>query len=111
MKNKLTGAGLITAAALSFGCHKSNVDNKDLRDFQQVNLVANTAEYQPKRIDKTLQNGFGVAWSPNGIAWVNSVLGHVSELYTADGDSIRPGIKIPASPTDAENGLPCGIVF
>jgi len=120
---KLAGFGLpsgktsllmATAVALSFGCHKSNVNDKDLKDFSVVNLVANTAEYQPKRIDPTLINGFGIAWSPTGIAWVNSVGGHVSELYRSEGDSVRPGVWIPSSLADsvgATTGLPCGIVF
>jgi len=115
---KLTPIGLrpfknalltIALLALIFGCHKSNVNNKDLRDFKQVNLVANSEEYHPKTIDATLINAFGLAWSPNGIAWVNSVGGHVSELYNAEGDTLRR-VNIP-SPTDATGGLPCGIVF
>jgi len=51
---KLTAPGIrpkkITAdntAGTVFRCHKSNVDERDLRDFQQVNLVANNSEYTP----------------------------------------------------------------
>ena len=101
---------IISALVLSFGCHKSNVNQKDLRDFEQVNLVANSDEYHPVTRDASLINAFGIAWSPNGIAWVNSVGGHVSELYTAEGAIVRPGVNIP-SPTDPTGGLPCGIVF
>lgn len=104
---------VMTAAVLSFGCHKTNVNERDLRDFDVVNLVANTAEYHPQHhIDPTLMNGFGIAWSPTNIAWVNSVLGRVSELYTLEGDSVaaRPRVNIP-SRTDSVGGLPCGIVF
>jgi hypothetical protein len=73
---------MLSAVALTIGCHKSNVDQKDLRDFQVVNLVANDAEYRPLQpIDATLQNAFGIAWAPAGFAWVNSVLGHVSDIY------------------------------
>ena len=119
---KLTAAGLrpgkkvlvMIAAALSFGCHKSpNINDKDLRNFDVVNLVANSAEYNPQNhIDPTLINGFGIAWSPSNIAWVNSVLGRVSELYSLEGDSISalPRVNIP-SRTDSIGGLPCGIVF
>ena len=99
----------ITVVALSVGCHKSNVNEKDLRDFNQVNLIANTSEYNPVTVDQTLINAFGIAWSPNGIAWVNSVGGHVSELYSAEGDIIRR-VNIP-SPTDTIGGFPTGIVF
>jgi uncharacterized protein (TIGR03118 family) len=112
MQNKkLTAAGLMTAMALSFACHKSNVNDKDLKDFDVVNLRANTGEYHPTAgLDASLINGFGIAWSPTNIAWVNSVGGHVSELYHLDGSTVRPGVFIP-SRTDSVSGLPCGIVF
>ena len=121
---KLTGLGLrsgnspllmMTVVALSFGCHKTHVDDKDLRDFRQVNLVANTDEYRPVLRDSTLINGFGIAWSPtnpttlSSIAWVNSVGGHVSELYSAEGAFVKR-VNIP-SPTDTIGGFPCGIVL
>ena len=103
---------LLTMAllAISVGCHKPAVHPDDLKNFKQVNLVANKSEYQPVTIDPTLLNGFGIAWSPTGIAWVNSVGGHVSELYSADGAIVRAPVNIP-SPTDSIGGLPCGIVF
>jgi len=44
---------LITALIFSFGCHKSNVNEKDPRNFQQVNLVANNGEYNASNIDST----------------------------------------------------------
>ncbi len=117
MKKKLAGMIMrqrkpllvLGVVALSFGCRKSNDNQKELRDFTQVNLVANTREYNPRFIDQTLINGFGIAWSPNGIAWVNSVGGHVSELYDAEGVRKR-AVNIP-SPTDSVGGFPCGIVF
>lgn len=109
---KLTGSLLMIGfAAFSVGCNKPHViDNNDLRDFKQVNLVANSTEYHPVTVDPTLLNAFGIAWSPNGIAWVNSVGGHVSELYTAEGAIARTPVNIP-SPTDTIGGFPCGIVF
>jgi uncharacterized protein (TIGR03118 family) len=98
-----------TLLLLCFGCRKP-VDRDTLRDFKQVNLVANTSEYHPVTIDTTLLNAFGIAWSSNGIAWVNSVGGHVSELYSSEGVIVRHNVNIP-SPTDSVGGLPCGIVF
>jgi hypothetical protein len=41
---------------------------------------------------------------------VNANAGHVSELYSAEGGIIRPGVNIP-SPTDTIGGTPTGIVF
>src|SRR6476661_8196429 len=101
---------LILGLALAISsCHKTDVVPRQLKNFKQINLVANRSEYNPKTIDPTLINGFGMAWSPTGIAWVNSVGGHVSELYNAEGSIVRPPVKIP-SPLDTIGGLPTGIV-
>ncbi|MES1160613.1 MAG: TIGR03118 family protein, partial [Bacteroidota bacterium] len=101
---------LIAALFLSMGCRKNQIQDKDLRDFNQVNLVANTAEYNPATVDPTLLNAWGLAWSPGGIAWVNSMSGHVSELYTSEGGIGRAPVLIP-SPADTMGGLPTGIIF
>src|ERR1700743_1747301 len=90
---------LILFLFISVGCRRMNVPNQndnDLRDFQQVNLVANSALYNPATIDSGLHNAWGIAWNPTGIAWVNSQAGHVSALYTADGGIVRPAVRIPS---------------
>jgi hypothetical protein len=94
----------ISLLVLASSCMKNKIDKDDLRDFQQVNLVANNV-YSPVLTDPTLQNAWGLAWSPGGIAWVNSQAGHVSELYTGEGAMLRPGVNIP-SPTDTIGGAP-----
>jgi hypothetical protein len=96
---------VFTLLVLSFACHKSNINEKDSRNFDQVNLVANSEEYHPVTKDTTLLNAFGIAWTPNGIAWVNSVGGHVSELYSAEGAIVRHPVNIP-SPTDQTGDFP-----
>jgi len=101
---------LILTLLFGIACHKRVIDKDDLRDFQQVNLVANKAMYGPKLVDMTLQNAWGLAWSPTGIAWVNSNGYHVSELYTAEGAIVRAPVRIP-SPSDTMGGEPTGIVF
>jgi uncharacterized protein (TIGR03118 family) len=100
----------LTLFSLSTGCKKFSIDKDDLRNFQQFNLVANSATYSPILTDPTLLNAWGLAWSPTRIAWVNSHDGHVSELYTEAGTIVRPPVHIP-SPTDTIGGLPTGIVF
>jgi len=117
-KSKPTAAGFglgkimpiaMTIASLSLGCHKTPpIDDKDLRDFKVVNLVANKAEYHPRYIDPTLINAFGMAWEPGGLVFVNSVGGHVNVAYTSDGERLGD-IKIP-SPKYPVGGLPCGVV-
>src|SRR6476619_4068773 len=42
-----------------------------LKNFTQVNLVGNNDEYDPAFIDPGLVNAWGIAFTGNGIAWVN----------------------------------------
>lgn len=100
----------ILLSVFFLSCRKDSFDKKDLRDFQQVNLVSNDASNAPVLTDPTLQNAWGIAWSPGGIAWVNAEAAHVSELYTGEGAIVRPPVNIP-SPKDAIGGAPTGIVF
>ena len=110
LRPRVVVLSLVACLALTIGCRRMVIDKKDLRDFQQVNLIANDGKYSPKLTDSTLMNAWGLAFSSNGIAWVNSMSGHVSELYTADGAIVRAPVKIP-SPADTVGGLPTGIVF
>jgi uncharacterized protein (TIGR03118 family) len=120
MKNELLRAGLrpgavclslVVWAAFAGGCRKNNVlQGHDLRDFAQVNLVANKASYNPALVDPTLKDAWGLTWSPNGIAWVNATVQGVSELYMTTPSIVRPPVNIP-SPTDSVGGAPIGIVF
>jgi uncharacterized protein (TIGR03118 family) len=101
---------VVLLTGLSVSCRKANFDKNDLRDFQQVNLVSNNGADGPVLNDPGLQNAWGIAWSPTGIAWVNSEASHLSHLYTGEGAIIRPAVNIP-SPTDTIGGAPTGIVF
>ncbi|MBC7950175.1 MAG: TIGR03118 family protein [Chitinophagaceae bacterium] len=84
--------------------------SKQLRQFLQVNLVANEACYGASRIDPTLINGWGIAFSPTGTPWVNSQGGHVSDVYDREGAQVLPPVHIP-SPGGNEGGNPTGISF
>jgi uncharacterized protein (TIGR03118 family) len=90
-------------------CHK-NMDQHDLSGFKQVNLVANNNKYHSTHVDPTLINAWGLAFSPNGIAWVNAADGHISEVYDKEGVILRPPVNIP-SPNAPTGGSPTGIVF
>ena len=100
----------VLLTGLSVSCRKANIDQNDLRNFQQVNLVSNNGADGPVLNDPSLQNAWGIAWSPTGIAWVNSEASHLSHLYTGEGAIVRPAVNIP-SPTDTIGGAPTGIVF
>jgi uncharacterized protein (TIGR03118 family) len=101
---------VVLLTALSVSCRKANIDQNDLRNFQQVNLVSNNGADGPVLNDPSLQNAWGIAWSPTGIAWVNSEASHLSHLYTGEGAIVRPAVNIP-SPMDTIGGAPTGIVF
>ena len=102
---------IIAGAVLFNGCRKNN-EPKVLRDFAQVNLVANNNEYNAAHIDPALMNAWGLAFSPGGTPWVNSNGGHISAVYDKEGAFIpaRPAVNIP-SPGGATGGTPTGIVF
>ena len=93
------------------GCNKFN-EPKALKNFAQVNLVANNNEYGAAHIDPALLNAWGLAFSSGGTPWVNSTGGHVSAVYDKEGAPVpaRPAVNIP-SPGGATGGSPTGIVF
>ncbi|WP_162915360.1 TIGR03118 family protein [Paraflavitalea soli] len=91
------------------GCKKLD-ELKQLKNFEQVNLVGNNQEYNPAHVDPTLINGWGIAFSATGTPWVNSQGGHVSEVYDREGVIVRPPVNIP-SPGGPTGGNPTGIVF
>ena len=106
------GLTLAICITLAAGCRKGvTINQQDLRNFDQINLVADKSIYDPTTTtDPTLKDAWGLAWSPTGIAWVNATLDGVSELYTANGAIVRPPVNVP-SPTDTVGGQPIGIVF
>ncbi len=70
----------------------------------------NSGAYAAVHQDAAQKNAWGLAWSPTGVAWVNSQLGHVSALYNSEGVAPRAAVDIP-SPADTIGGNPTGIVF
>ena len=110
MPVRSVGLVLIAFGLLTTACHKMAINNNDLRNFEQVNLIADNGSYNPGLVDPTLKNAWGLAWSPTGIAWVNAEADGLSELYTGAGAIVRPPVAIP-SPTDTVGGAPTGIVF
>ena len=89
--------------SLVSSCRKADV--KKLKHYNQVNLVANNGNYGAANIDPLQINAWGLAWSPTGIAWVNSQGGHVSALYNGEGVAPRKPVNIP-SPAGPANGNP-----
>jgi len=87
---------------------------QSLKDFNQVNLVANNDEYAAAHIDPNMRNAWGLTFNgPTGtVAWVNALEGHRSDLFNTEGVAVaaRPFVGIPG-PTNPTDGLPTGIVF
>src|SRR6476661_1302919 len=102
------GMGLLIAGAVFLnGCKKETrttetndepVASKQanpLKNFTQVNLIGNNDEYDPAFIDPGLVNAWGIAFTGNGIAWVNAQAGHVSAIFNGQGGTVRPHVNIP----------------
>jgi uncharacterized protein (TIGR03118 family) len=84
---------------------------KDLKDFDQVNLVGDNGDFNPARIDATLVNAWGVAFSPLETVWVSSMVPGLSEVYRADGTDALPKVTIPSPADVTGGGHPTGVVF
>lgn len=106
--NVYTFLGVFALLSLAVSCRK--VEVKKLKNYEQVNLVANNGNYGAANIDPLQMNAWGLAWAPSGIAWVNSEDGHVSALYNGEGIAPRKPVNIP-SPGAPATGNPTGIVF
>src|SRR6476659_5246120 len=89
------GLLLLTLGLWNAGCKKVDDHVNSLSPMKQVNLVANNDEYvKPAHEDPTLLNSWGLAFSPNGIAWVASQEGHVSQVYNSEGVTLIPPVHI-----------------
>jgi uncharacterized protein (TIGR03118 family) len=80
------------------------------KNFTQVNLVANNSTYGASRVDPLLQNAWGLAFTPNGFAWISANGASVSTIYTGEGAQVRPAVTIPSA-TGSTGGTPTGVVF
>src|SRR5258705_4563826 len=66
-----------------------SIPPKDLKDFEQVNLVGDNDEYDPAHIDPNMVNGWGISFPTSGPAWVSAEGTGVSNVYTGDGSIAR----------------------
>lgn len=80
------------------------------QNFSVVNLVASDATITANRTDAHLLNGWGIAFSSTGNAWISSPGDHTSLVYNSTGGQLLAPVTIP-SHTAATGGLPSGQVF
>ena len=92
------------------GC-KKNSTIPLIKDFRQVNLVANNDKYAANRIDPAFINGWGIAFGGTGAAWVSSEGTGLSEVWDKDGNVLIPAVTIPTVGDAATGGHPSGQVF
>lgn len=93
-------------------CKKEDDHQKPLQSYTQVNLTANNDEYvKPVQEDATLLNSWGLTFNTTGIPWIASQAGHVSQVYSAEGATLIPPVKIPSPSSLDGGGNPTGIVF
>jgi uncharacterized protein (TIGR03118 family) len=107
------GVTVCLAMASLSGC-KKNDNAPDLptnhQSFTVVNLVASDATMTAARTDAHLLNGWGIAFSPTGTAWVSSPGDHTTLIYNSTGGQVLAPVTIP-SHTAATGGIPTGQVF
>ena len=100
---------------IGVSCHKSN-NNSSIpwpiiqANYQQTNLVADTAEYGAAAIDPVLLNAWGIAINPTGIIWISANHGGATTVYDSTGKTLLGPVAIP-SQAGHFGGSPSGIVF
>jgi uncharacterized protein (TIGR03118 family) len=91
---------------------KNSKNPKILHPFSQINLVANNTEYGAGvRVDPSLLNAWGLAFSSGGTAWIGSQAGHVSDVVNSEGAVALPDVNIPSPGNLSGGGNPTGVVF
>ena len=108
---KITSAFFLFLGATCFyACKKNGQGATAQFNVSQVNLVADTAGFGASKTDPTLLNAWGIAVNPNGIIWISSNHGGVSEVYDNTGKPLIPPVTIP-SVNAGQPGAPSGMVF
>ena len=100
---------LIAISLIAPGCKKN--PHGVLKEFKQINLVANNDKYWAVRIDPAFINGWGIAFSPGGTAWVSVEGSGLSEVWDKLGNVVLPAVTIPTAGGAATGGHPSGQVF
>jgi uncharacterized protein (TIGR03118 family) len=80
------------------------------QNFTQVNLVASNNTYSGARVDPNFINGWGIAFSPTGNAWISSEGAGTSVIYNKEGAQVLAPVTIPTA-SASTGGSPTGQVF
>lgn len=121
MKNSIIGRSVqlaifatVSFTILNIGCSKnkqvSSIMTSDLVGFSQVNLIASNASYNAKRVDSTLLDAYGIAFSPTGFIWLSSQVSGLSYIDDKDGNQVIGPVSIP-SPSAPVGGAITGLIY
>ncbi|MCE9668099.1 TIGR03118 family protein [Myxococcus stipitatus] len=103
--------GLSLATAMVFpGVANAQAPGELPNSYTQHNLVSDgavTADHQ----DPNLVNPWGLAFNPNGVAWVADNGKGVSTLYDGEGNPQQLVVKIPVPAGVTDTAAPTGLVF
>jgi uncharacterized protein (TIGR03118 family) len=106
-------AALLVIAGLN-GCDKKKADTPptpaSLQSFSTVNLVASDVSFTGARVDPHLLNGWGIAFSATGTAWISSPGDHTSVIYNSTGAQVLAPVAIPTH-IATTGGIPTGQIF
>lgn len=105
---------ILLCVATNFSACKKNDIPPDYptnhQSFSVVTLVASDATISAGRTDPHLLNGWGIAFSATGTAWISSPGDHTSLIYNSAGAQVLAPVTIPTHGA-ATGGIPTGQVF
>lgn len=86
---------------------------KRVKDFHVRLLASNSSSYGAEHVISTMQNAWGLTWSPTGIPWISAQEGHVSDITDSVGNRnpVIDPVNIPSPASLTGGGSPTGTVF
>jgi uncharacterized protein (TIGR03118 family) len=90
-------AGLLAAGAPALAATATGAPATAANDFQQTNLIANNASYQPKLVDPNLTNAWGLAAGPSTPIWVSDNNSGDATVYSGgiNGGPVSLDLTVP----------------
>jgi len=81
------------------------------KQFGYTLLVSSSNKHPADRIDPNFINGWGIAFSAGGVAWVSSEGTGLSEVWDKQGTQLLAGVTIPSAGNATSGGHPSGQIF